>query len=245
LNGFAAGRLYAFLHGTDWISLWLVTSFFLPYIFGSVMIAVDICEYIETKKASAVTLSEGLALTALFIAINLPANFIGTVFGYKMAPIETPTKQSRMPREPPKGLPWFLNFHLMSIISGCVPIFVIGFELYQILVCIKGSTYIYLLYWSFYVGFIVFLVVVAQISIMQQYLLMCYEEYRWWWRCWALGAAPGVFGFLVVGNYCLLQTSEIASQRGLAGALGGPRNWSIWPGEISAGIVSHFCVDCI
>ena len=167
INGFAAGRMYAFLHGTDWINLWLATSFFLPYVVGSVLIAVDVCEYIETKKAYTVTLSEGLAMTALFVAINLPANFIGTVFGYKMAPIETPTKVSRMPREPPKGLPWFLNFHLMSIISGCVPVFVIGFELYQILMCIKGSAYIYLMYWSFYAGFIVFIIVVGQLSIMQ------------------------------------------------------------------------------
>lgn len=70
--------------------------------------------------------------------------------------------------------------------------------------CIRGSSYIYLVYWSFYVGFLVFIVVVAEISIMQTYLLICYEEYRWWWRCWLLGASTGFFGMLILVNYFLL-----------------------------------------
>jgi transmembrane 9 superfamily protein 2/4 len=70
--------------------------------------------------------------------------------------------------------------------------------------CIRGSSYIYLVYWSFYVGFLVFIVVVAEISVMQTYLLICYEEYRWWWRCWLLGASTGFFGMLILVNYFLL-----------------------------------------
>jgi transmembrane 9 superfamily protein 2/4 len=131
-------------------------------------------------------------------------NFIGIVCGYKMARIKTPTKISRVPREVPEGLPWFLNFNLMSVISGVVPVLVIAFEIYQIIGCIRGSSFIYLVYWSFYVGFLVFIVVVAEISIMQTYLLICYEEYRWWWRCWLLGASTGFFAMLMLVNYFLL-----------------------------------------
>jgi transmembrane 9 superfamily member 2/4 len=140
-----------------------------------------------------------------FFLINLPMTFIGTVAGYKWTPFSLPTKISRVPRNPPEGLPWFLNFNLMSVISGCVPIFVIGFEIYQILYCIRGSAYIYLVYWSFYFGTIVYAIVVAQVSIMQTYLLLCYEEYRWWWRCWLLGASTGFVAFLVLANYFLLK----------------------------------------
>lgn len=69
-------------------------------------------------------------MTALVIVINVPMNFVGTVFGYKMTRIQTPTKISRVPRDLPEGLPWFLNFNLMSVISGVVPVFVIAFEIY-------------------------------------------------------------------------------------------------------------------
>jgi len=54
------------------------------------------------------------------------------------------------------------------------------------------------------VGFLVFFVVVAEISIMQTYLLICYEEYRWWWRCWLLGASTGFFSMLLLVNFFLL-----------------------------------------
>lgn len=161
INGFCAGRLYAFLHGAQWQGLALLTSMFVPAIFTICMAVVDTCEYIETGRTQAVTLSEGLALGFLFIVVNLPATFLGTVWGYKMRPIRTSTKVSRVPRDAPAGLPWFLNFNLMSMIGGMVPVLVIGFELYQILYCIRGTSYIYLLYWSFYVGFLVFLIVVA------------------------------------------------------------------------------------
>jgi transmembrane 9 superfamily protein 2/4 len=149
-------------------------------------------------------LSEGLLITLLIVVVNLPMNFIGVIAGYKMKKMKTPTKISRVPRDLPEGLPWFLNFNLMSVISGVVPVFVIAFEIYQIMGCIRGSSYIYLIYWSFYVGFIVFLIVVAEISIMQTYLLICYEEYRWWWRCWLLGASTGFFSMLFLVNYFLL-----------------------------------------
>jgi hypothetical protein len=104
-------------------------------------------------------LSEGLLITLLIVVVNLPMNFIGVIAGYKMKKMKTPTKISRVPRDLPEGLPWFLNFNLMSVISGVVPVFVIAFEIYQIMGCIRGSSYIYLIYWSFYVGFIVFLIV--------------------------------------------------------------------------------------
>lgn len=39
---------------------------------------------------------------------------------------------------------------------------------------------------------------------MQTYLLLCYEEYRWWWRCWWLGCSPGLIAFVVLLNYFVL-----------------------------------------
>jgi transmembrane 9 superfamily member 2/4 len=39
---------------------------------------------------------------------------------------------------------------------------------------------------------------------MHTYLLLCYEEFRWWWRCWVLGSSPGLIAFIVLMNYFVL-----------------------------------------
>lgn len=200
VNGFGAGRLYAFFHGTNFSLLWPLNAILYPLIIGVGFFIVDICEYIETGKIHTILFSESYIITLVLILINVPFNFIGCFFGYKMQAINIPNKISRVPREPPNGLPWFLNFNFMSFISGIIPVLVIAFEMYQIWSCIKGSSYIYLVYWSFYISCIIFLIVVSQLSIMQTYLLICYEEYRWWWRCWALGASTGVFSLILFIN---------------------------------------------
>lgn len=51
INGFSAGRLYSFMHGTDWVGLGFVTSMICPILFGFGFVAIDICEYIETGRA--------------------------------------------------------------------------------------------------------------------------------------------------------------------------------------------------
>jgi transmembrane 9 superfamily protein 2/4 len=87
INGFSAGRLYAFMHGSEWALLFFLSSIFFPIILGVCLIAIDICEFIETGRSQTITLSEGLGITFIFLAINLPMNFIGTVMGYKWSPI--------------------------------------------------------------------------------------------------------------------------------------------------------------
>ena len=146
----------------------------------------------------------------MFSVINIPSNFLGCFFGYKMRTLSIPTKVNRMPRIIPVELPWFLKRRFMVLVSGLLPVFVICFELSQIWQCIKGSGYITIVYSSFYIAFVIFTIVVAQISIMQTYLLICYEDYRWWWRCWSLGASTGFFLFCLLINFFVLNLDEIS-----------------------------------
>jgi hypothetical protein len=130
IGGYCAGRLYAFMHGTELLLLWIFNSMYFPVLIGLGMFIVDICEFIESGRTYTLTLSEGLAMTIILLMVNFPLNGLGTLLGYKREPISTPTRISRVPRDPPESLPWFLNFSLMGLISGCIPVFVIGFEIY-------------------------------------------------------------------------------------------------------------------
>ena len=43
----------------------------------------------------------------------------------------------------------------------------------------------------------IYLIIVAEISIVQTYLQLCEEDYRWQWRSFKDGASPAVFLFLL------------------------------------------------
>lgn len=133
INGYSAGRLYAFLNGSDWKLLFGLASVGFPAILGTCLVGVDICEYLETGRSQSVMLSEGLSLTLLFFGVHVPLTFFGTFLGYKWSRIQTPTKTSRVPRDLPESLPWFMQLKVMAVVGGVIPVLVIGFELYQIL----------------------------------------------------------------------------------------------------------------
>jgi hypothetical protein len=46
MNGYVAARIYKFFNGTNWITLSVVTTTFLPCILVGALIVIDICEYI-------------------------------------------------------------------------------------------------------------------------------------------------------------------------------------------------------
>jgi hypothetical protein len=127
-NGYSAGRLYAFMHGTNWPLLGFTCGLAYPLIIAAGIVVIDICEFVETKKLVTIHLSDGLILGILCIAVNVPLNMTGCFFGYKTQPISVPTKPSRIPKESTKSLPWWLNFHLQAILSGFVPVLLIAFE---------------------------------------------------------------------------------------------------------------------
>ena len=48
VNGLAAGRLYAFFHGRDWIGLTFMTAITYPLTVAAGLLIIDICEFTET-----------------------------------------------------------------------------------------------------------------------------------------------------------------------------------------------------
>ena len=38
-----------------------------------------------------------------------------------------------------------------------------------------------------------FLILTAEIAVVCTYLMLCFENYHWWWRSFALGASPAIY----------------------------------------------------
>lgn len=87
IGGFSSGRLYAFFHGTDFLMLWLANGLFFPFLVAVGLIIIDICEFEETGKIHTLALSEGIIFSGLLLLVNIPMNFIGCFFGYKVKAI--------------------------------------------------------------------------------------------------------------------------------------------------------------
>ena len=92
---------------------------------------------------------------------------------------------------------------ILCLIVGAVPVAVIVFEIQLILDNINGAENIHMISWFMYLAFALFLVVAVQLAVSVNYLLLCFEEYRWWWKIWAYSSSTGVFIFLILLNYLL------------------------------------------
>ena len=87
------------------------------------------------------------------------------------------------------------------------PTLVIIMEAWTLLESISGPEYIYLLHWFAYLCVFVFLIVVMEVSVILNYITLCYEEYKWWWRVYLAAFSTGVWLFFVAVYFFLIDTS--------------------------------------
>jgi len=82
VNGYLAARIYKFFNGTNWILLSLLSSSFLPLFLAGNLFVIDVCEFIETKRASMVPISDILVLVVLWLSLNVPLTLLGCFIGF-------------------------------------------------------------------------------------------------------------------------------------------------------------------
>ena len=92
---------------------------------------------------------------------------------------------------------------ILCLVVGSIPVAVVFFEINVILDSINGAENIHMISWITYFAICLFLLVAVQLAVTVNYMLLCYEEYRWWWKVWTYSASTGFFTFLVMLNYLL------------------------------------------
>jgi transmembrane 9 superfamily member 2/4 len=48
--------------------------------------------------------------------------------------------------------------------------------------------------------------VVIEVAIVQNYVTLCWEEYRWWWKTWVSAASTGFWLLMIMVTYLLSET---------------------------------------
>jgi transmembrane 9 superfamily protein 2/4 len=68
-------------------------------------------------------------------------------------------------------------------------------------------TLFYYFFGFLFLCFIVLMVTSAEVSILMSYILLCREDYRWWWLSFAVAGSSGVYLFLYSVLYFLVELS--------------------------------------
>mmetsp|Transcript_10366 Transcript_10366/g.14280 ORF Transcript_10366/g.14280 Transcript_10366/m.14280 type:complete len:134 (+) Transcript_10366:1499-1900(+) len=84
----------------------------------------------------------------------------------------------------------------------------IAFEFYYILQSAWSQSYYFMIFWTVYVSALCFFLAVVQVSLIVNYLSLCHEDYRWWWKIYFVGFSPAVYA-LLVSLYYLVFTMHI------------------------------------
>ena len=59
------------------------------------------------------------------------------------------------------------------------------------------------MYWSVYVSFVILVILICEVSIIQNYLNLCYGRYNWWWRTFIYGSSIAFWLFTTLVYHLL------------------------------------------
>ena len=199
-GGFISAKLYQFFKGNNWLSNALLTSLIFP---GTLLLGyfcVNIILIIE-KSSAAVHLTDIVSLFILWVFCTFPLILIGSFFGYKNKPIESPCKTNAVPSFiPPK--PWYLHYKFMTFITGFISFGTFFIELNYVM----GSLWkhqIYFLATFLWISFSLFVFICGEISIIVIFWNLCYGDYNWWWKSFLIGSSPVIY-FICFSIYYFL-----------------------------------------
>jgi hypothetical protein len=82
VNGYTAARFYTFFNGSSWTTMAITTSIFLPGLITSLLMVIDMCEWIETGRADTIPVREAFILCYYWFFFHVPSCIIGSYLGF-------------------------------------------------------------------------------------------------------------------------------------------------------------------
>lgn len=163
------------------------------------------------QSSSAIPFGTFFALIAMWFGVSTPLVFVGAVFGARRPMMDHPVRTHQIPRQIPDQ-PWYLELHISMLVGGLMPFAVIFIELFFIFKSIWSDQYYYMFGFLTLV-FLILVVTTVEIAIVITYFSLCSEvslikdhvmtihtytiqDYRWWWKSYAVSSASGVYVFL-------------------------------------------------
>jgi len=189
-GGYISALFYRFWGGKSWIKVSLLTSFVFPgtLIFGYII--VNIILTIEKSNAS-VHFSDIISLFVLWIFCTLPLILIGSFFGYKSRKMNVPCEINRIPSSVPEK-PCYLHYKYITFLTGFIGFATIFIEFNYVMSALWRHQ-IYFVATFMWISFLLFVIVVGEMSILFVFLNLCRGDYNWAWKSFIMGSSPVIY----------------------------------------------------
>ena len=189
-GGYIAALFYRFWGGTSWLRVSLLTSFLFPgtLIFGYII--VNIILTIERSNA-AVHFYDILSLFILWIFCTFPLILIGSFFGYKSKRMNVPCDINRIPSTIPEK-PCYLHYRYITFVTGFIGFATIFIEFNYVMSALWRHQ-IYFMAAFIWISFLLFVIVVGEMSVLFVFLNLCRGDYNWAWKSFIMGSSPVIY----------------------------------------------------
>jgi transmembrane 9 superfamily protein 2/4 len=191
--GYVSARIYKFCDAKAWKMNTLMTAMALPSCLVGIFTVLNIFLSFA-GAATAVSFLTLLAIFALWICVSAPLVFVGSFFGYRAEKFSVPTKTNQIARVVPE-LPWYNTPPVSYLLGGVLPFGSVCIELFFIM----SALWLHQIYYV--MGFLLAVLLIlaatcAQVAVVMDYLQLCGEDHRWWWKSFFNCASAGIYLFL-------------------------------------------------
>ena len=217
-GGYIAALFYRFWGGTSWLRVSLLTSFLFPgtLIFGYII--VNIILTIERSNA-AVHFYDILSLFILWIFCTFPLILIGSFFGYKSKRMNVPCDINRIPSTIPDK-PCYLHYRYITFVTGFIGFATIFIEFNYVMSALWRHQ-IYFMATFIWISFLLFVIVVGEMSVLFVFLNLCRGDYNWAWKSFIMGSSPVIYILIYsVLYFFYLRISRLSSMIVYFGMMG-------------------------
>ena len=194
VSGYVSARIHKFYDLKSWKMNTLLTATTLPGLLIGTFTFLNIMLSFQ-NAATAVSIWLILGIFALWVCVSSPLVFIGAYFGYRSDKMSVPVKTNHIARLIPQPQPWYSTPPVSFLLGGILPFGSVCIELFFIL----SALWLHQIYYV--MGFLLVVLLIlaatcAQVSIVMDYLQLCAEDHKWWWKSFGNCASAGLYLFL-------------------------------------------------
>lgn len=207
-SGYFSARIYKTFGGHNWQNNVVVTAALVPGLLFATVFVLNLFVWVQASS-TALPLGTLIALVLLWVFVQLPLVYIGSWFGFeRMGAYMPPIRANAIPRQIHEQR-WYIKSGHELLLAGLVPFMVIFVELIYVVksLWIDKTTYYYAFGFAGVISTILAITVV-EVTVVATYLLLCSEDYRWWWYSFAIGGSSSlwIYTYLV---YCYFTNLHI------------------------------------
>jgi transmembrane 9 superfamily protein 2/4 len=192
VSGYVSARIYKFCEAKHWKLNTLLTATALPGFLVGIFTILNIFLSFA-GAATAVSFLTLLSIFAMWSCVSAPLVFVGSFFGYRAERFHVPTKTNQIARFVPVQ-PWYSSPPISFLLGGILPFGSVCIELFFIM----SALWLHQIYYV--MGFLLAVLLIlaatcAQVAIVMDYLQLCAEDHRWWWKSFGNCASAGIYLF--------------------------------------------------